>query len=191
MHADTVIALIAVVITLIIAVTTPWFTFRLALRQDQARWLREQRAQLYVDMLTEAYAEQQYIHYVIIDDETRARFGGRFDDVRLPPVERARLGARGNIFGSKAVNRSFSRLTSEASKATLGPQKKEPEQGMVRVQVGAALDELQAAIRSELGADRIALDPSSATANHSGRPGGTFTSRRDPSRTDRAGAAEQ
>jgi hypothetical protein len=52
MHAETVIALISTGLAAIIAVVVPWVAFRLALRQDRARWLREQRAQLYVDMLT-------------------------------------------------------------------------------------------------------------------------------------------
>jgi len=46
----------------IIAITVPWMTFRLALRQDHERWLREQRSQLCVDILTEAYAEARYIY---------------------------------------------------------------------------------------------------------------------------------
>jgi len=54
MDAGTAIALISVGVSLIIAATVPYMTFKLALRQDQARWLREQRSQLYVDLLTEA-----------------------------------------------------------------------------------------------------------------------------------------
>src|ERR1700750_1672316 len=98
MHAETVIALISTGLAAIIAVVVPWMAFRLALRQDQARWLREQRAQLYVDMLTEAYAEQQYFQNATADDETRERMREHFTDLRLAPVERARLGARGTIF---------------------------------------------------------------------------------------------
>jgi len=63
MHAETVVALISIGFGVIIAVTVPWMTFRLALRQDQARWLREQRAELYVDLLTEAHAETQWLEY--------------------------------------------------------------------------------------------------------------------------------
>jgi hypothetical protein len=33
-------------------------TYRLILRQDAIRWLRERRAQFYVDLRTEAHAEQ-------------------------------------------------------------------------------------------------------------------------------------
>jgi hypothetical protein len=54
MQAATVVALVSAGPAAIIAVPVPWMTFRLALRQDQARWLCEQRAQLHVDLPTEA-----------------------------------------------------------------------------------------------------------------------------------------
>jgi hypothetical protein len=110
MHADTVVALVAAGLATIIAVVVPWLTFRLALRQDQARWLREQRAQLYADLLTEAYAEQEYLKYAIAADDVRERTRQHFVDLRLAPPERAQLGARGTIFGSRTVNQLFNRL---------------------------------------------------------------------------------
>jgi hypothetical protein len=164
MHADTVIALISVCFAVIIAVVVPWLTFRLALRQDQARWLREQRAQLYADMLTEAYAEKEYLQYVTADDQARERMRAHFTDLRLGPQERARLGARGTIFGSKTVNASFNRLQAEGQAIMLSAQPTEAQQLLVRVKVGGALDQLQAAIRRELGADRIPLESGSARA---------------------------
>jgi hypothetical protein len=165
MHADTVVALVAALLAAIIAVVVPWVTFRLALRQDQARWLREQRAQLYVDMLTEAYAEQKYLEYAIADDQTRERVRPHFTDLRLPPVERARLGARGTIFASRTVNKLFNRLQGEGLAATLKPQMDEGQQMMVRVQVSGLMDELQAAIRREFGADRIPLESGPGTGD--------------------------
>jgi hypothetical protein len=115
----TIVALVSSGLAAIIAVAVPWMTFRLTLRLDHTRWLREQRAQLYVDLLTEAYAEQQYFEYDMADDETRARMGRHFTDLRLPPLERARLGAR----------------------------------------AGSIVEELQAALRREIGADRLPLTP--------------------------------
>ena len=85
----------------------------------RARWLREQRAQLYVDLLTEAYAEQQHFEYTTADDESRERMREYFVDLRLPPLERARLGARGTIFASRAVNQAFNRLGREGFWALL------------------------------------------------------------------------
>ena len=153
MQAQTVVALVAASLAAIISVTVPWMTFRLALRQDQIRWLREQRSQLYVDLLTEAYAEQQYLDYDMADDETRS--GMRFVDLRLPDVERARLGARATIFASKPVNQLFTRLQGVALLATLNPKRDEGHRITARMQVGSIMDELQATIRRELGADRI------------------------------------
>jgi hypothetical protein len=68
----------------IIAVTVPWFTFRLALRQDHVRWIREQRSQLYVDMLTEAGAEQDWLEYRLADEVARERAREWYTNKRLP-----------------------------------------------------------------------------------------------------------
>ena len=46
-------------------------TYRLTLRQAEIRWLRERRAQLYVELLTEAQAEQDYLVFVTSSDIAR------------------------------------------------------------------------------------------------------------------------
>jgi len=74
--------------------------------------------------------------------------------VRLPPAERARLGARGSIFGSQAVIRLFYQLESLGSQATMGPGDG-ADNPAAYMQAGELLDKLQAAVRHELGADRI------------------------------------
>jgi hypothetical protein len=164
MEPETVAALLSVGLAAIIAVSVPWMTFRLAMRQDQVRWLREQRAHLYADLFTEAYAEQQYFDYQIADD-TRQRMGKYFVDLRLPPLERARLGARGTILASRSVNRLFDRLQAEASTSLfITPPRHEGDRLVARVRVGRALDELQAAIRGELGADTTSLDGEASAA---------------------------
>ena len=154
---NSVVALIAASAATIIAVIVPWMTFRFTLRQDQARWLREQRAQLYIDLLTEAHAERQYLIYAIAADEARERTRQHYTDLRLPPLERARLGARGTIYGSKTVNQLFNRLEGEGLIATLRPQMDMGQQTVVIVQIDGTMEELNAAIRRELGADRIPL----------------------------------
>ena len=60
MHVDTVVTLLAACLALVAAVLVPYVTLRLASQQDQAQWLRDQRSALYVDLLTEAEAEQQW-----------------------------------------------------------------------------------------------------------------------------------
>jgi len=76
--------------------------YRLTLRQDAIRWLRERRAQLCVDLLTEAHPEQFYPAFLASTDAAREQMREVFaaTDTRLPLVERARLGARGSVFGS-------------------------------------------------------------------------------------------
>lgn len=62
-------------------------------------------------MLTEAQAEQEWLQYATAAQETKqaVRDSGGYTDKRLPPLERARLGARGTIFGSQTVNSLLTR----------------------------------------------------------------------------------
>jgi hypothetical protein len=46
---------------LLSAVAVALVGFWLALKQDKAGWAREKRSELYIDLLAEAYAEQQWI----------------------------------------------------------------------------------------------------------------------------------
>ena len=68
-------------------------------------WLRERHARLYVDLLTEAHAEQAYLAFLTSSDTAREQMREVFaeTDARLPPVERARLGASGSVFASPKV----------------------------------------------------------------------------------------
>jgi len=150
-------ALAPLIVAVTVAVVAPWFAFRLALRQDRARWLREQRLQLYVEMLTEAHAEQNWLEYHLADDEIRESIGPFRPDMRLPPLARARLGARGSIIGSQDVNRAFNRMQAVAGKFTLRVQRNEGVAAVARVEVGRTFDELQSVIRHELGADDIRI----------------------------------
>jgi hypothetical protein len=162
MGAQTAVALVAALLATIIAVAVPVMTFRLALRQDAIRWLRDRRAELYVDLLAEAHAEQQYLELATADEETREAAQDHFTvtDTRLPPLERARLGARGTIFASQTVNRLFNRLMAEGGLALLNLDGLHPDAAQLRTQVrfGGIMDELEAAVRHELGADRIHLE---------------------------------
>lgn len=114
MDPQTIVAIGSSVVAVIIAVGVPQISFRLALRQDRTRWLLEQRAQLYVDLLTEAYAEQQWIELDCASKDVREAMREHFTDLRLPPLDRARLGVRATMFASRTVNRLFNRLPAEA-----------------------------------------------------------------------------
>ena len=152
------IALVSSVLAAIIAVVVPLGAFRLALRQDQVRWLRERRTDLYVDMLTEAYAEEQWLEYTMADDETRERMRKWYTDLRLSPLERARLGARGTAYGSRAVNQAFNGFGPVAFSATVKRDIQEANRIVARVRIAGWREELEKAIRKELGADDIRLD---------------------------------
>jgi hypothetical protein len=152
-----VIALVSALLAAVVAVTVPALAFRFTIRQEQARWLREQRAQLYVDLLTEAYAEQQWLEQELLAEEDRERFNEHFADLRLSQLERARLGARANIIGSRDVNRRFMELERIGFWSGLAHHS-EAERLSTRARAEEAVENLQKAIREDLDSDSIALD---------------------------------
>jgi len=88
------------------------------------------------------------------DDDTRERWVAHFRDLRLPPLERARLGVRATMFASRTVNQLFNRLPAEAFwTGGLKGDQHEGDRLVMRVRIGGILDDLQAAIREEMGAD--------------------------------------
>jgi hypothetical protein len=87
---------------------------------------------------------------------TRGGVGGQL--LELDPAP-ARLGARGTIFGSRAVNRLFNQLQGEEQLIMLKGAGGEEAQMLIRVRIGDLTDKLQAQIRSELGADAIGHRP--------------------------------
>jgi len=150
-----VVSLVAAGLAVAAALTVPFLTFWLALRQDHIRWLRERRADVYIDTLAEAYAEKKWLEYDMADDATREPYAPHFVDLRLPPLERARLGARGNVFGSPEVNVLANRLGAVGG---LGwrmdrPGSQEGQRVLARVEAGKLFAELEAAIRAEIGTD--------------------------------------
>ena len=83
-----------------------------------------------------------------------------FTDTRLPPAQRAHLGARGTLLGSQTVNRLFNQMMAEGHKALLNLDRLDPDmlRMRTRLRVNGIMDELEAAVRRELGADRIQLE---------------------------------
>ncbi|MEU2403452.1 hypothetical protein ABZ609_03870 [Streptomyces rubiginosohelvolus] len=155
-NSESFIALAAAVLAAVVAIAVPWFAFRYALRQEHTRWIREQRAPLYADMLVEARAEQLWCQYVMSSESTQAI--SRFEDTRLPTLERARLGARGTTIGSQQVNRAFNQVGAVIGQIhmayTLEQVNRDTAQLQLRMQAGQAFDQLEAAIRAELDTDR-------------------------------------
>jgi hypothetical protein len=139
--------------------------YRLTLRQDAIRWLRERRAQLYMDLLTEAHAEQFYLSVVTGSDTPRMREVFAETDTRLPPPERARLGPRCSLFASHQVNGLYERLFAETWPVELNPGRFGSDEARMRLlgRTAGILLDLEAAIRCELGADRIPPKTGSGT----------------------------
>lgn len=144
------------VVALFVAVVVPLVSFRLALRQDHTRWVREQRAQVYIDLLTEAYAEQQWMEADAADAATRARLTASSPDLRLPPLERARLGSRATIYASRSVNALFNRMSAEHFwSGPWGRPANEGDRIGGRIRIAEIVDELQKAVRTELRTDKL------------------------------------
>lgn len=165
MTTGEVIALASALLAAVVAVTVPTLAFRFTIRQEQTRWLREQRAQLYVDLLTEAYAEQQWLERQLLADEDRERYGEHFPDLRLPLLERARLGARANALGNREVNRRFMDLQRIGFWAGF-PNRLEGERFLTHGRAEEAIERLQEAIREDLGSDSFALNGKRQYLNH-------------------------
>ena len=69
-----------------------------------------------MDLLTQARAEQFYLSFVTSSETAREQMREVFaeTDTRLPPLERARLGANGSVFASPKVLGIYELLFAEA-----------------------------------------------------------------------------
>ena len=109
-------------------------------------------------MLLQARAEQFYLGFVTSSDMAREQMREVFaeTDARLPPVERARLGANGSVFASPEVRGLYERLFAESWPVEVNPGRFRTDEARLRVLARTAgiLGELEAAVRRELGADR-------------------------------------
>lgn len=185
---ENIIAFGAALLAAVVAVVVPVWTFKRTLELESIKWVRDQRAQLYIDMLAEAYAEKQWFlgvmtrrEIVLIEargdedddeDDDEPRRPSRADDfpslpdLRMGPVERAKLGARGSVFASDEVSKAFNMFNAFLSRSTLILPKYEGEAHMAKVRADELFDALSAAIRNELGAGKLNLPrPSAADQN--------------------------
>lgn len=97
-----------------------WAAYQAGVRQDSRRWLRERRAELYVDLLVEAHAEKEWalaelvqreVMEIDADPESRLEAGREWrqehdrliPDLHLKPKDRALLGARMAAYATPEV----------------------------------------------------------------------------------------
>jgi hypothetical protein len=75
-------------------------------------------------MLMQARAEQFYLGFVTSSDTAREQMHEVFadTDTRLPPLERARLGARCSVFASPIVRGLYERLFAESWPVEVNPE---------------------------------------------------------------------
>jgi hypothetical protein len=108
-------------------------------------------------MLMQARAEQFYLSVVTGSDTARMREVFAETDTRLPPPERARLGARCSVFASPKVRGLYELLFAEAWPVEVNPGRFRSDEARMQVLARTAgiLGELEAAVRRELGADQI------------------------------------
>jgi len=169
----------------VVLLLAAWLGYGFAVRQDERRWTREQRAALYVDLLVEANAEREWLEHLVarrelqsvragrdpderdwaaIDAEDDARWDALHTDTRMTPPERARLGARTAAWASDEVLRRWGRFQGYGGRALLPVTA--PPASLFRVEFGAMFDALQTQIRHEFNADRRAWWQRRATAAH-------------------------
>ena len=176
------IALGSALLAAVVAVAVPVWTFKRTLELESIKWVRDQRAQLYIDMLAEAYAEKQWfldlmtrreIALIEARDGEEHRGPSRADfppgpDLRLGPVERAKLGARGEVFASDEVSTAFNAFNAALSQCSLFPPKSEGDAHMAKIQAEKLFDALSTEVRNELGAGNLNL-PKPAATNQGGK----------------------
>jgi hypothetical protein len=110
-------------------------------------------------MLTQAYAERYYVTFATSSDSARELMRESFaaTDTRLPPLERARLGASGSAFASHTVRGSYDLLFAEAGPVTVNLARFRSDEARMQVmaRIAGVLGDLEAAIRRERGTDQI------------------------------------
>lgn len=138
------------------AIVTTWQAYRFSLRQDDRRWARTQRAELYIDLLVEARAEADWALSQWTGLEI-AEIGGPtaadhleslylLPDDRMPSRERKALGARMLAYASPEVSTLFREIGRHAP--LLPMTRKTPAVEKPRIE--EAFSNLEARVREEL-----------------------------------------
>ena len=144
MTAQTWVALGASLLAGIVAVTVPLVTFRMSLRLDQLRWLRDERAKLYSDLIVEAVAEYESIRLAKPNPD-------RVKELLSPPRERAHLGARVMIFASGPVRAAWTKYDEVISTYPEPAKLTDKERAEAHRVIYDHFEAMEAVIRQELG----------------------------------------
>jgi hypothetical protein len=135
-------------------------------------------------MLTQARAQQFYLSFITSSDPAREGMREVFaeEDTRLPPLERARLGANGTVFASPEVTGLYESLFAEAWPVELNPGRFRSDEARLEVlgRTAGILLDLEAAICRELGAESLAVTRRSGQCNNRSPWAGPAAPRRRP-----------
>jgi hypothetical protein len=105
----------------------------------------------------QARAQQFYLGFITSSDTARKGMCEVFaeEDTRLPPLERARLGANGTVFASPEVRELYERLFAEPWPVSVNPGRFRSDEARLEVlgRTAGILGDLETAIRRELDID--------------------------------------
>jgi hypothetical protein len=141
--AQTWVALGASLIAATVAVVVPLVTFQTTLRVDRARWLRDERSKLYVDLIVEAVAEYEPYRVAVPKPE-------RMDALFSPPRVRAELGARVSMLASDLVRAAWLRYDEEVSVHQPAESVTDDQRQAVQSALYERFAALEAAVRVEM-----------------------------------------
>lgn len=153
----TALAIIAPSITAIVVAV---LAFRFALRQDSRRLFREQRNQLYVEMLADSQAELVMHQYRLTAKELDAISPDQPDERFQPPVttmlndqDRRLLGARAAAYSSREVRQLWNAFGGVCARTIL-VRPEDAAAVMLKGEAEAAFLALETRIVQEIGRDR-------------------------------------
>jgi hypothetical protein len=135
----------AALLAAVVAVTVPLVTFRMTLRLEKLKWVRDQRAKLYAELIANAIAECEPYRNAQAAPE-------RIHQLTLQPRERAELGARAMMFASDRVRQAWMRIAAYTEAhpppQTLTDEEQHHAQQLLHDRFTALLD----AVRDEISA---------------------------------------
>jgi hypothetical protein len=153
----TALAIIAPSVTAIVVAV---LAFRFAVRQDSRRFFREQRSQLYIDILADSHAELVTHQYRLTAKELNAISPDQPDERFRPPQttmlndhDRRLLGARAAAYSSVEVRQLWNAFCGVCSRAIL-VRPEDAAAVKMKGEAEAAFAALETRIVQEIAKDR-------------------------------------
>lgn len=142
---------VQIFVPIVSAVLVAWIGFRFVIRQDERRWSREQRSQLYIDLLAEASAVLDDLTYRLTEFELGEPIPNPHTADLMDSKARRNLGGRMAAYASREVLRRWRQFEGLGSQSLLHHR----NAAAYKPAVGMAFDELAAQVRHELETERL------------------------------------